>query len=398
VRNALGIAVLALGIVGVPASARAGDGDAGVGDAGVAKSGDIEARFHRATDDMVRGHHARAARELVAIADEAPKHHFADDALFSAAQLYEERLGDPARAADLYRRLLDHYPDSRTALAASRRLESLRKALGPNRKGAGALAAFNEILQRYPERPEAESIELMEKLVAGHADWVGLPQALLWLGSVHERAGRYDRAIARYLEVTRRWPDTEDARDAFRGAGDSALAAGDYGAAERYYRAMRDPESPARVRTFRDAMRRVRTARLRARLYTAAQVVVVVALLLLLAGLRLGAGSWRDMAAAMVPPPTEIIYMLPIAVLLSAASFTAHYAIAPAVIIVCSGGLIVTWLSGASLRAGGRPGAARALAHAAISFLAILAITYIALHRQHLLDMLIRTVRFGPDV
>lgn len=375
-----------------------GAGNAAANDAGPSSAADIEARFHRATDAMARGQHAEAARALVSIADEAPENRFADDALFSAAQLFEERLGEPARAADLYRRLLDQYPDSRTSLAASRRLETLAKALGPDRKGAGAVAAYNDILQRYPERSEAESIRLMESLIAAHPTWVGLPKAYIWLGTVHDRAGRYRTAIDKYLEVTRRWPDTEDALDGFRGAGDSALSAGAFDEAEGYFRSMRNPDDPARVRTFIDAMRRLRTARLRARLYLASQIAVAVALLLLIVSLRRAAGSWQASGAALVPPPLEIIYMLPVAALLCFASFTAHYAIAPAVIIVCASGLVVTWISGAGLRAMGRPGLGRAVAHGVVCFIAVLAVSYIALHRQQLLDMLIETVRFGPDV
>jgi len=91
--------------------------------------------------------------------------------------------------------------------------------------------------------------------------------------------------------------------------------------------------------------------------------------------------------------------MAPIAAILIASAFTAHYAIAPAVIIICLGGLAITWLSGAGLRAAGaRHRRLRSLAHAVCAVLAITALCYIAIHQNRLIDLIIETVRFGPDV
>ena len=49
--------------------------------------------------------------------------------------------------------------------------------------------------------------------------------------------------------------------------------------------------------------------------------------------------------------PIEVLFMLPIAGILIITSMTAHYAIAPAVVIICTGGIATTWLSGVGVLA-----------------------------------------------
>jgi len=78
------------------------------------------------------------------------------------------------------------------------------------------------------------------------------------------------------------------------------------------------------------------------------------------------------------------------------ASFTAHRAIGPAVARISVAGLALAWISGAALEL--RPGRMRALLHVVACVLGVLAVAYIALTHDGLIDMLIETVRFGPDV
>ena len=340
-------------------------------------------RFAAATELMADGSYEEAAELLIAIAEETPAGALASDALFSAAKLLEERLSRPDRALALYQRLLERFPDSRTALAARRRADSLRAQIGPDSAGAALLARFNQILQGFPSRAESESIELMEELLAEQPDWTGRARALLWLASVHQRAERLDRAMSGYLEAAEAAeavlakPAGEAGEgaenppanaekwlfEAYRGAGDVAVAQGRFDRAEMYYRRMVAGSDSNRQRMVSESLDHLATEQLRTRLYWVALAMTIAVFLGFLASLRLSAGSWRAALGSLRSPPPEVIFMFPIAALLISASLASHHSIGPAVAIICAGGIALAWLSGAALlaaqedrRARGTPG------------------------------------------
>src|SRR5688572_20562793 len=160
--------------------------------------------FFKGTDLEAAGQHDEAARLYRAIADQAPQDRFADDALDRLARLSEEKLGDPAGALAAYERLLRDYPTSSLAIRARKRAELLRRGMGPDQKSAGALAEYNAVLNRFVERPRAESIARMEQLVAEHPDFPLAPEAVFWIGAMHQQDGRLDQALARFREVVTR--------------------------------------------------------------------------------------------------------------------------------------------------------------------------------------------------
>jgi hypothetical protein len=366
--------------------------------AGAADPAEVTEQFTAATRLLAEGRHAEAARALEAVAETAPDAELADDALLAAAQTLEDHLGDPAGAARLYQQIVDRYPDRRTALAAERRLGSLRRALGPDDRGAEPLARFNEVLQGFPERPEAESIARVEALLAEHPDWSGGARATLWLAEVHQRGDRLDAAARRFAEVIERWPDSEAAFSAWRGAGDVAAAQRRFAEAARFYERMPVAGDPGRREARRDALAGLDRLRLHYRLYQAALVALGLIALGLIASARAGAGSWPATARTLVRPPIDVIYMIPIAALLVWAAYREFATAGPAVAIICAGGLAVTWLSAAALRAGptGHP-RARALAHAAAGALAAIALTYAVLYRIDLIELMLNTLRHGPE-
>lgn len=360
-----------------------------------------EALFDRAARAMAEADHARAAEMFVHVAEAHPDHPLAAEALFSAARLHAERLAQPARALALYRRLVERHPHSRPSLAASRRAADIERQLDPGGRSDAALARFTEILQAFSASNELASIAAAEALLAEHPAWSGTPRALLWLAEIHRRAGRTEDALARYLQAARDWPDSEENAHAWRGAGDMAARLDHFDEALRYYHSM-PVTVPAQQRSRDDALAALARDRWRARLLAACFALVALVFLGLLASLRHAAGSARASLRALARAPTEALYMLPIAALLLAAAFTGHEAIAPAVAIMCGGALALAWLSGAALdcarsRVAGRH-RLRVLAHTAAVSLAVLALCYIAVQRGHLVDMLLETVRFGPEL
>ena len=409
------LAVLAgLGMLAGPGDARAGDAGPATATAALGDDGGPEVAFDRAAGALSQGDHAGAAAMFVQMAESHPAHPLAAEALFSAARLYEERLAEPGRALALYRVLVERHRDSRTALAASRRAENIERQLEPGGNGDAALAGFTAILQRFsgaePGDPDAERAALggVEALLAEYPGWPGSPRALLWLAEIHRRAGRNHEALARYLEVARDWPDSDEAVHAWRGAGDMAARLGRFDEAARLYHSIPVSE-PADQRGRDDALASLARSRVRAHIYTTCHVIIAIVLLGLCASLRLAAGSAGASLRALARAPTEVVYMLPVAALLAGGSFTGHESVGPAVTLVCAGGLLLTWLSGAGLDAGtarvsgdsaARPPRRRLrlLAHAAAVALAVLALCYVAVHRGHLVDMLLDTVRYGPEV
>ncbi len=363
-------------------------------------------RFNRATDAMAAGDMRTAVGLFIAIADDAPTSSLADDALFTAARLYEERLTDPVRAVELYRRLIREYPDSRTALAAQRRERAIVANIGIDDTGARALSQFTDILQHFTRRGETTSLSLAEQVLSEHPDWSGRIRVLSWIADVHRRAGRHTTALSFYLRAVDaadpRSPGDENLLEAYRGAGEAALELERFDDAERYFRAIPVVGDPSRVRSVEEALERLERQRTRSLLYKLSFGAFALALLALVGLLRSAVDDWRTVLRLLRRPPFEALFMLPIAGLLIAASMTAHYAIAPAVTIMCTGGLAITWLSGAGVLAARarnhRLGAWRSITHTVLSAIAVLSLTYIAIHHNRLIDMLLDTVRFGPDV
>ena len=358
----------------------------------------VQDRFNAAANLIAEEKYEEAARAFEALAGEMPDHRLAPEALFTAGEIREEQLADPAAALALYRKLEATYPDSRPALAASRRARSIGEKIGDQQEGLEPQRRFSEIRERFPDRPEAESIELTEELLREFPDWVGAPSVALWLAEVDLRAGRNDSAMRRYAAAADRYPHSEARFDALLGAGDAALGLGRTSEAESFYRRLEPAGDPSRETLKREALRQLEKVRGRSRLGWLAMLLASVALLGLAGSLLLAARSPRRAVRALWPPPAEAIYLAPVAAILSAVSHTGYQGLGQAVTCVSIAGLVVAWLSGAALAA--RPAERRlgaALGHGLAAIVVVLAVTYLALLRFELLDAVLDTLRYGPE-
>jgi tetratricopeptide (TPR) repeat protein len=368
--------------------------------AGAARA-DERDEFYRAMNLDREGKPAEAAAVLSALVERAPDDPFADDALLELGAIYEEKLRDPVRAAETYERLLTRFPDSRHALRARRHAERLRAALGPGNQAAAPLAELNDILYGFAQRPRAESIARMERLVRDHPDFPEAPRAVFWLGSAYQQDGRAGDALARYRDVLARWPDGDWAVRAQKATGDVLLARGDFDGAQAAYRALRGRGDPTLELTADEALRRLAIERWRARATWASWALVALFAAGMIVVARHAAGSWRSAGRALARPPVEFWYLVPVALLFAFAAMTEHQGLGRAVEVILAGALVVTWLSGAALEAvrarRGRVSLVRAVGQAAWSGTTILAICWIAVTRERLLDMLMETVRFGAE-
>ncbi|HEV7559690.1 MAG TPA: tetratricopeptide repeat protein [Kofleriaceae bacterium] len=347
-----------------------------------------------ATDDL----HALDA--AVTAIEKAP----ADpDALFAAGRACEDRLVDPARALAIYDRIVRELPSSRVAGAAEHRAAQLRPLVGDRGQHAREAAELARLIAEAgssdPANGGKRSID--DIIARGDAlaaiDWPGAPDAAVWLADWLRGAGRFDDARARYAAVIAKWPQAPQAQTALRGETGAAIDAHDWNAAEALVASISTVAPEDRV--LRDELAgEIRQGRTRDRFYIVAWIAVGVVIAGLVASLI--EASRRAGKRPPLVPPIEVMFLGPVAAVIVGVSITANRVIAPAVAMISIGGLVCAWLSGTTLdlvRASNRPIRARALGHVAGCLVAVAALVYIAMMRDGLLDLLIETVRVGPE-
>ena len=329
---------------------------------------------------------AEAARSFEALARRFPEGEFAPDALLEAAQLAEEKLGRPDHAAALYGEVVERYPSSRLSIRARARRDFLLANLGD---GPAPLAEYQDILLRFSARTPEDSRARMERLVAAHPGFPLADEGRLWLARADLEAGRFEEAMVRF-EAIERHAGAKAIRDARKGRADAALAAGHRLLARDLYRSLLEGD--------RDLGGSAR-AGLAAASTAIAEFALFVAALIYLAGF-FGACAWQARGGLGVAPPAELKFFLPVALLFLVAGLRATRPIFLATTAIASAGAVVIWLGGVATirRLDGGPlsiGARswRALATA----IAVLAITYSAIHVTRLTDVVLETLRHGPD-
>lgn len=315
------------------------------------------------------------------------------DALFGAARACEDRLLDPARALVLYERILAELPETRVAQAASRRAEQLRAELGPHHEHAHEAAAFAQLIAAADTLPTDELLRRADALAA--APWPGAPDVALWTAEVLRRQRRFSLALPRYAEIVRRWP--ERAASARLGGAGTAIEAHDWALAEQLIDTL--PAADPADRLIRDNLvADLDTGRRAARGYLVAWIALGLAVLALLGSLveaSLRGGPRRPS----LRPPTEVLFLAPVAVVLVVIAFAARAVVAPAVAQISIAGIVFAWLSGTTLdllRVRGRGVRIRSIVHALACGAGAIAIGYIAIVHGELLELLAETVQAGP--
>ena len=348
--------------------------------------------------DSLGSDDVRQVERAVAAITQLPAGEANPDVLFAAGRACEDKLLDPGQAVAIYERIVAEHPGARVATAAAHRVAVLRALVGPHGDGAAYAAELAQLIARADRLPAAEVLRRAEHLAA--AAWPGAPAAALWLADWLRRSGQLPEAQAHYAAVAARWPESSEAHAALRGGAGCALEVHAWSLAEAL--ANRLPVvTAAELRVRDDLLAAAARGRRHDRWYLAAWLAIVGAFAALLgslaeAVLRGPAGSrWRALR-----PPMEVVFLAPVAGVLLGVAFTAHRAIAPAVATIAGGGLALAWLSGAALeqlRTGGRGRRLRSIAHVLACLAGVAGISYVALTHGGLLDMLIETVRFGPE-
>lgn len=313
------------------------------------------------------------------------------DVLFAAGRACEDRLHDPARALAIYDRIARDLPDAGISIAATRRIDQLRGV----REHAHEAAELAELIASADQLPSADVVRRADALIA--APWPGAIDAALWAADWACRTRAFADAQARYVKLRTTWPQTEQAQLALRNAASCAIDAHDWPRAEALARQLPALDEVAQA-VQQDLLEHVASGRRRDALYHASWLGLVLAIGLMLASLgeAMVRGGFRRPT---LRPPVEVMFLAPVAAVIVLASFTAHRAIAPAVVKISLVGLALAWASGMALdllRSRQRPVRLRAVIHVLCCAIGVLAVGYIAMTRDGLLDMLAETVKFGP--
>lgn len=367
--------------------------------ADVAVAQSAEELWTEATEEMARSEDRNALSLLQRLVAEHPNHNLTDDALFLAATLSEEKLGQPAQAKALYQTLLQDFPDSRSSLAAERRLASLDELMGADGAGAAALAAFQDLRLRYPDRGEPESLALAHRLLAEHPKWSGAYRIRLWIAESSRRRGDLATAATLFEQVRTGDAPAPALIQATLGAADVGILRGNFSRATELLDALasRADLQASDVQALRELRSRGALAASRARWLLASYLLLFAMIVLLLVVARRAAESWSSFWMQLRSPPLEVVYMVPVAVLFVAMAYTGHEEVGPAVAIISGGGVLVSWAAANAIRTEKKLNRARAFFCATAATLATLSLCYLALHRAHLLDLLNTTLVFGPE-
>ena len=352
----------------------------------------------RALVDALGAEDVRQVEHAITAITRLPAGEADPDLLFAAGRACEDRLLDPAHAVAIYERVVAEHPGARVATAAAHRIAVLRGLVGPHGEGASHAAELAQLIAQADRAPAAEVLRRGEALAA--AAWPGAPAAALWLADWLRRSGQLAAAQAHYAVVTTRWPASPEAAAALRGGAGCALEAHAWSLAEDLANRLSIAEAADRS-TRDELLAAAARGRRRDRGYVAAWLAIAGALAALLGSL--GEAVRRSPTGtrwAALRPPIEVVFVGPIAAVLLGVACTAHRAIAPAVALIAGGGVALAWLSGATLervRAQGRSRGLRSAAHLIACLAGVAGLGYVALIHGGLLDLLVETVRFGPE-
>jgi tetratricopeptide (TPR) repeat protein len=339
---------------------------------------------------------ADVARAIEAIERAPADTPYLDEALREAARACEDVLADPARALALYDRILHEFPHGSASRTARVRARMLRDRIGEGNAYAKQATALAQLINDADHLPRADVISRADALI--REAWPGAPDAALFLAEWLQRIGDLDAAQRRFADVVTKWPGTPQATAAHRGGASTAILAHDWDLAERLSKTV--PIVDDADRALRDELlERVDRGRRLDFWYVVAWIVLAVALAGLLASLADAALRGGKRKPQLVPP-VEVLFLLPVGLVLIGVALTTHRAIAPAVAVLSFGGLALAWISGITLellRKKRRPLRLRAAVNIALCFAAVVGLVYITLTHGDLLEMMIETVQFGPD-
>jgi len=363
--------------------------------------GDDGAAAFRAAEQLLGAGELEAAQAAYeAVANRYPDGPWADGALLEAGELAERR-GDLDGAIALWQRLLDDYPTSREARRARARMGVVSRRVGED--GAWVeLAEQVDAIQRAEADAEDSTphAEAMTALIASHPDYPQAFQAQMWTGDTWLRLGLPARAAASFAEARATADDPAERWRADKAHADALTADGRLDDAARAYRGLYG-RGDVEDRAVDTALAKVAKIRQRAKLRVLSWLALAASLIVVVASTARATRSARGTLRALIRPPIEVLYFAPVALVLIGVALTGNQVVGAAVQRILAGGLITTWLVGASLEASRRASRLRwpiVLLHLVVAVAAIASVCFLAVFHDQLIDMIAETWAHGHDM
>lgn len=323
-----------------------------------------------------------------AIGRAVPVTRWSDDAWTEAARA-AERAGDLARASRDLEQALAITTDDTLARRARGDLARLVKRTGDGAFAAVA-ASHDRLVARIQDRGDPKpALRELGALVAANPKYPRAATAMLALAHGWERDGAFDTAHAWLVRAQAAAGEDEHERVAAELAR-FATRAGEFAEAEAAIATLHDHELAVELTT------RLDSARTRHALRSVLWIVLALVAAAAAFTLRRSSASWRSALRRLARPPTEVVFLIPIAIVIALVAATGNPLVARAVRAILIVGLVVAWISGALL-ASPRPSRGRLIAHMIAVAMAVIAASYLAIDRDRMIDLVVETWRSGPQ-
>jgi hypothetical protein len=251
---------------------------------------------------------------------------------------------------------------------------------------SGREARFLHLLRTYPERAPAETFRQVAQLI----DEGPFPQhdrAEYWMGSAALAVGDRESARKWFARLEKDHAGSIWEERSWLGLGDAAAQERNFGEARGWYARAQAVTDGAVRELGRISEAQARTLQRRQRMaWAAGALAIAIAAFFAVGGRR----------ARWIPLPAETRIVLPVLAVLALLSTRVDPAPRAAVLTLCAGGALLSFLSGVRLRAI-EPGRAGRLAHALLALAALACIAYVAVYRADLIAMVKETFRTGPE-
>lgn len=364
-------------------------------------------------DDLAADAAFRSAQERAAAGDPAalaayeaigngrPVGRWTDDAWAEAARL-AERGGEFARARHALEQVIALGTDDQLVRRARATLARIASMTGGGRWDAVAREHERLVTEIFGGNdPRAELAELAV-LVEREPDYPRVNGARGALARGWEQEGEREVAL-RWYRAAATAGGAEPGRRAHLELVRALLRFDELDAAETEIASLTTgvPVAPDGA-GLRAVQEQLATARQRAWIRWGLRGVMAVLLIVAILSLRRAAGSFAAVARRLVPPPLEVMFLVPLAAVLIIVAYRGNPLVARAVRDIAVGGVLVAWLSGVLLEATrahrGGLRMARVVIHVVLSMIAVGATVYLALDRDQLLDVVTETWRGGPNI
>jgi tetratricopeptide (TPR) repeat protein len=323
-----------------------------------------------------------------------PATRWTDDAWLEAGRL-AERTGDYARARRDLEQAIATATDEQLARHARAELARVVRAAGPSAEWSAVAAEHDrleaQVLAGGDPKP---ALAELEALVEHNPGYPRAAAAMIVIARGWAHDGNSERSLA-WLRRAKPVASGGDRVAASAELVHALVRAGELAAARAELDQVGVPGVAEELR--REVARAERREAVRWLLRGVLAAISIAAAL----ALRFAAGSWRAAGRRLVRPPVDVLYFAPIALVLVVVAFTGNPLVARAVRTIALAGAVVAWLSGAILDAvrarRGRIRFARAVVHAAVAAVAVVAATYLAIDRDRMIDLVVETWHTGPE-